>query len=176
MENALWFLVKTIGGLLIMACVLRAYMHWLGLGARDPIGQFVIAITDWLVKPLRKILPAIRRFDWASLLAALLVSVVLAITFVLLSGIAPNFGWVLLTALTFLIEEAVFLLIILVIAGAVLSWVNPHAPIAPTLNALTNPLLAPIRKVIPLVGGIDLSPMVLIIGLMFIKQLVSGIF
>lgn len=159
-----------------MACALRAYMHWLGLGVRDPIGQFVIAITDWLVKPLRKIMPTIRRFDWASLLAAFLLALLVAIVKVLLGGGSPNPGWVVLDALKFLVAESMFLLIILVIAGAVLSWVNPNAPIQPTLSALTNPLLAPIRKIIPLVGGIDLSPMVLIIGLMFVTQLVRGLF
>jgi YggT family protein len=60
-----------------------------------------------------------------------------------------------------------------VIAGAVLSWVNPHAPIAPTVNALTHPFLSPIRKIVPLIGGVDLSPLVLLIGVMFVSQLIK---
>lgn len=175
MERAIWFLVETVGSLLAMACILRAYMHWLGIATRDPIGQFVIAITDWLVKPLRKVMPAVQRIDWASLLAGLIVSTLLTVVLVMLMGATPAFGWVVLKAIGFLVEWSIFLLIVLVIAGAVLSWVNPHAPIQPTLSALTNPFLAPIRKIVPLIGGIDLSPMVLLIVLMFVKELVRGI-
>ena len=178
MGNTLWFLLETVGQLLATACLLRAYMHWLGIASRDPIGQFVIAVTDWLVKPLRRIMPAISRIDWASLLAALVVSVAMAIVLVFLSGIqaAPVFGALVLTAVIWLIKWSVFLLILVVIAHAVLSWVNPHAPIAPTLDALSRPFLAPIRKLVPLVGGVDLSPLVLIIGLQVVLAFIQNVF
>lgn len=176
MGNTLWFLLETVGQLLATACMLRAYMHWLGIASRDPIGHFVIAVTDWLVKPLRRIMPATRQIDWSSLLAALVIAVLLAIAFVLLTGrsAAPVFGAVVLTAVVWLIQWSVFLLILVVIAHAVLSWVNPHAPIAPTLDALSRPFLAPIRRIVPLVGGVDLSPLVLIIGLQVILAFVQN--
>jgi YggT family protein len=88
---------------------------------------------------------------------------------------APGTGALLLAAIYWLFKSAVFLLFMLVIASVILSWVNPHAPIAPTVSALTNPFLAPLRKIIPLVGGIDLSPMVLLIGLMFLQELLRGL-
>lgn len=179
MTKAVWFLLDTIGGLLAMACLLRAYMYWLRMGARDPVGHFVTAITDWLVKPLRRVTPEPRAHDWASLLAALLVAMLLAVAVIVLSTGAgapvPALGSVLLAAVYWLFKSAVFLLFMLVIASVILSWVNPHAPIAPTVSALTDPFLAPLRRVIPSIGGIDLSPMILIIGLMFLQELLRGL-
>ena len=176
MGNTLWFLLETVGQLLATACLLRAYMHWLGIASRDPIGHFVIAVTDWIVKPLRRIMPVTHQIDWSSLMAALVVSVLLAIIFVMLAGLsaAPVFGAVVLTAVVWLVQWSGFLLIIVVIAHAVLSWVNPHAPIGPTLDALSRPFLAPIRRLIPLVGGVDLSPLVLIIGLQVILAFIQN--
>lgn len=171
-------MLDTIGSLLAMACLLRAYMYWLRMGTRDPIAHFVTAITDWLVKPLRRITPTPRSVDWASLLAALLVAIGLALAVVALSagtGYVPGTGALLLAAIYWLFKSAVFLLFMLVIASVILSWVNPHAPIAPTVNALTSPFLNPLRRVIPLVGGIDLSPMVLLIGLMFLQELLRNV-
>ncbi len=176
MARTLWFLIDTIGSLLAIACLLRGYMHWLGVTSRDPIGHFVVAITDWLVKPLRRVVPVSRQWDWASLSAALLIAVLMAVTFVLIAGMsqAPVFGMVLLTAVYWLIKWSIWVLIIVVIAQAVLSWVNPHAPIAPTLEALSRPFLAPIRRLMPLIGGIDLSPLVLILLLQVLLVFVQS--
>ncbi len=169
MSHAFWLLLETLGSLLATACVLRAYMNWLGLGARDPLGQFIIAVTDWIVRPLRAVLPSPRRnvrsADWASLLAALALAVVLAVLFVVLMGAvrAPAFGVVVLLAVFWLVKWSLWLLTALVLLLAILSWVNPHAPIAPTIDTLTRPFLAPIRRIVPLIGGVDLSPLVLIL-------------
>ncbi|MGD9943117.1 MAG: YggT family protein [Burkholderiaceae bacterium] len=165
MSQTLWLLLETLASLLASACVLRAYMNWAGLGARNPIGQFVIAVTDWLVRPLRSVLPATRSIDWASLLGALLLAVVLAVFYVMIfgRGRTPAFGAVVLLAVFWLIKWTLWLLTALLLLGAVLSWVNPHAPIAPTVDALTRPFLAPIRRVLPLIGGVDLSPLVVLL-------------
>ncbi|MCC7059962.1 MAG: YggT family protein [Burkholderiaceae bacterium] len=180
MHQALWLLIETLGSLLATACVLRAYLNWIGLGARNPVGQFVIAITDWLVLRLRSVLPAarqnVRSVDWASLLAALLVTVVLAIAWVMMFGgrRIPAFGVVVLLAVFWLIKWTLWLLTALVLFLAVLSWVNPHAPIAPTIDALTRPFLAPIRRIVPLVGGVDLSPLLLILIIQVLLTLLQS--
>ena len=165
MIQALWFLLETVGSLLATACVLRAYMNRLGLGVRNPVGQFVVAVTDWIVRPLRGVLPARGRTDWASIAAAFLLALLLAVAYVLLfaSPKAAMAGFVIALALWWLVKWSLWLLMALVLVQAVLSWVNPHAPIAPTVNAFTRPFLAPIRRVVPLVGGVDLSPLVLIV-------------
>ncbi len=178
MGPTLWFLLETVGQLLATACLLRAYMHWLHMGSRDPIGHFVIAVTDWAVKPLRRVMPTMRQIDWASILAALAISILLAMIYVFIAGLnqAPMFGAVVLTAVFWLIKWSLFLLIVVVIGQAILSWVNPHAPIAPTLEGLSRPFLAPIRRFVPLVGGIDLSPLVLILLLQVVQVFLQSTF
>lgn len=182
MQTTLWFLLETVGSLLATACILRAYMTWLGVVARDPIGQFVIAVTDWLVKPLRRLVPARRGVDWASVLAAFVIALLLGILYflVLAHARAPSFGLVTLLAVFWLLKWSLYLLTGVVLLQAILSWVNPHAPIAPVLNELTRPFLGPLRRIIPLVGGVDLSPLVLIIAtqllLTFIQSALPSLF
>lgn len=180
MMNALWLLLETAGSLLATACLLRAVAWWQQLSPRNPIMQFVIAVTDWIVKPLRRLLPGSRRVDWASLLAALVIAVVLALVYSMaMLGRGPMMGGVLFVALFWLCKWAIYLLIGLVLVQAILSWVNPQAPIAPVIDHLTRPFLAPIRRVVPLIGGVDLSPLVLIVGaqalLMVLESLLSTI-
>jgi len=181
MHQALWLLLDTLGSLLATACVLRAYLNWLGLGPRNQIGQFVVAITEWIVRPLRSVLPAARKgprsVDWASLAAALLLAIVLAAIWIMIfgRGRAPVFGAVVLLALVWLVEWSLWLITALVLLLAVLSWVNPHAPIAPTIDALTQPFLSPIRRVVPLIGGIDLSPLVLILLVQMLLTLLKSV-
>ncbi len=165
MVRALWLLIETFGSLLAAACVLRAAAWRFQLSPRNPITQFVIAVTDWLVKPLRRLLPASRSTDWASLLAALLISVALAVVWTLLfaRGRMPAFGGVVLLAVFWVLKWSLYLLMGLVLLQAVLSWVNPHAPMAPAVDQLTRPFLAPLRRFVPLVGGVDLSPLLLLV-------------
>jgi YggT family protein len=176
--QALWFLIDTLASFLAGSLLLRAYMNWLGLRGRDPLSQFVFAITDWCVLPLRKILPAKGRWDLASVAAAGLVAVVAAVLFNLMvgAGMIPMLGSSLLLALTWLVKWTLYTAMVILLMSAVLSWVNPQAPMAPLLNALTRPILEPIRRAIPLVGGVDLSPMVAIIGIQFLLMLSGSLF
>lgn len=176
MHQALWLLLETLGSLLATACLLRAYMNRVGIGARSPVGQFVLAITDWLVRPLRRLLPAGRTTDWPSIAAGFLVSLVLAVLFVLLfgGGRFPAPGAVLALAVFWLVKWSLWLLMALVLLQAILSWVNPQAPIAPTIAALTRLFLAPIRRVVPLIGGVDLSPLVLILLIQVVLTLLQS--
>ncbi|MFA7666159.1 MAG: YggT family protein [Burkholderiaceae bacterium] len=169
MHQAIWLLVETLSSLLATACLLRAYMNRIGLGARNPIGQFILAITDWLVQPIRRLLPARGRIDWASIAAGFIIALLLALLFlVLFAGGRMSPVAVVLLAVFWLIKWSLWLLMALVIIQAVLSWVNPHAPIAPAIAALTHPFLAPIRRIVPLIGGVDLSPLVLILLVQFV--------
>lgn len=175
MTDVLWLVIRMVGGLLATACLLRALAYRFHLSPHNPITQFVVAVTDWLVKPLRKLIAPTRNNDWASLLAGFIVSLVLAILWMLLLGRTPLPGLVLLMALAWLIEWGLYLMIGLLILLALLSWVNPHAPIAPAINQLTAPFLAPIRKVVPLIGGVDLSPMVLLLILYVLQNVLESL-
>jgi YggT family protein len=159
-------LVETVAALLGVTLLLRAYMNWIGMPGRNPLAQFVFALTDWLVRPLRRVLPAAGRLDTASLFAAYLVAVVLLIlTFLLIGARSGVWPWstVFLAAFVYLARWVLYLVMWLTIIHVVLSWVNPYAPVAPAMAMLVRPFLAPFQRLVPLIGGIDLSPVVLIV-------------
>ena len=160
------FLLQTISVILGVTLLARAYMGYLGMPARNPLAQFAIALTDWLVRPLRRLLPAPGRLDAATLLAALLVALVFVALRFLLVGVGfESWPWssLLVVALIQLLRWALYLVLWLTLLHVVLSWVNPHAPIAPAVSMLARPFLAPFQRALPLVGGFDLSPIVVIV-------------
>jgi len=179
------FLLETAFFLLIASALLRAWMNWLRVNMSAQPGSFVMALTNWLVKPLRRVLPkslAQSRLDWASVLAAALMALSYALLSWLLFGallgdvgrsldVDPMvlFG-LLWFAVKTLVRIALQSLFILVLGYAILSWVQPGSPLYGLLGRLTEPVLAPLRRLIPAVGGVDLSALVLIlllqIGLM----------
>jgi YggT family protein len=143
--------------------VLRAYMGWLGMPGRNPLAQFTLALTQWIVGPISRLLPRRGRIDWASLVAALIVAAVFVSLLLLLLGLPLSPLLVLAGAGLQVLRWALYMAMWLTILYAILSWVNPQAPIAPALAMLVRPFLAPIQRVLPLVGGVDLSPIVLIV-------------
>jgi len=170
------FVLETIFFLLIAATLLRAWMNWVRVNMSAQPGSFVMALTDWLVKPLRRALPrslAQSRMDWASLIAAAVLALAYALLWALLVGLllgahefAPLFLLTLLSfALKMLVRVALQTLFILVLGFAILSWIQPGSPAYALLGRLTEPVLAPLRRVIPAVGGVDLSALVLIVVL-----------
>ena len=181
----LGFLLETAFFVLIAAALLRAWMNWLRVSMFAQPGSFVMALTDWLVKPLRRTLPQRllkARVDWASVIAAALMALSYAllgwVLFSVLAGM-PAVGLSLASviflpviALKMLIRVALQTLFMLVLGYAVLSWVQPGSMAYGLLARLTEPLLAPFRRVIPTVGGVDLSALVLMlvlqIGLMIL--------
>jgi YggT family protein len=177
--RVLSFLLETFFFVLIAAALLRAWMNWLRINMRGQPGIFVMAVTDWLVKPVRLALPksvAQSKIDWASLLAAGLFALIYGLVWLLLftvilggMGLAALDPIMLLSVLGFalkmLLRVALQTMMILVIGFAILSWVQPGSPAYGLLGRLTEPLLAPLRRVIPSVGGIDLSAIALIIAL-----------
>ena len=177
--RVLSFLLETFFFVLIAAALLRAWMNWTRVNMRGQPGVFVMAVTDWLVKPMRLALPkavAQSKIDWASLLAAALFALIYGLVWWLLftvilggMGLAALDPVMLLSLLGFalkmLLRVALQTMMILVIGFAILSWVQPGSPAYSLLGRLTEPLLEPLRRIIPSVGGIDLSAIVLILAL-----------
>jgi YggT family protein len=160
------FLLQTVAVILGVTLLARAYMSYLGMPARNPLAQFAIALTDWAVRPLRRLVPSSGRFDAATVLAALVVAVVFVALRFLLVGIGINsWPWsgLLLMALIQVLRWALYLVLWLTLLHVVLSWINPHAPMAPAVSMLARPFLAPFQRALPLVGGFDLSPIVVIL-------------
>ena len=176
----LLFILDTVCGFMTLALLVRFAMQWARVPFRNPLGQFIVAVTDWMVRPVRRLIPGLFGLDMASLFLAWLWQVAY-------QGIALGFTGVLLAvspaptlvvALLALLEVAkisLYLVIGAVIVSAVFSWVNPYAPLAEVFNTLTRPLLRPFRRIIPPVGGVDLSPLALLlvlqIGLFVIASL-----
>jgi YggT family protein len=157
------FLLGVIAGLIGGACLLRAYMQYQRVPFGNPIGRFVFAVTDWLVLPLRKVLPSIRRVDTASVVAAFLIELVHQ--GLLLAMLGSGLAVLPLVAFLGLLRLAISSLIALVIIYAILSWVRSDSPVTDVVDRLCAPLLRPFRRIIPLVGGIDLSPLALLVVL-----------
>jgi YggT family protein len=163
------FLLDVAAGLLGGACLLRMYMQYQRIPFGNPVGRFIFALTDWIVLPLRKVLPAIGKVDTASLVATYLVELAQFGTMWLLAGRGGGLELLPVLALFGLARLVLDGLTALVIVYAVLSWVQADSLIADVLDRLCAPLLRPWRKIVPLVGGIDLSPLVFLVVVQVLK-------
>ena len=160
------FLLDVIGGLLTGACLLRWYMQWQRVPFSNPVGGLVFALTDWLVVPLRRVVAPAGRWDLSSLVAAVLLQLVQYLLLALLLGLGAAWAWVPGLAFFGLLRVAVSGLMGLLIVYAVLSWVQQgRTALADVMARLCEPLLRPLRRIIPLVGGMDLSPLAALVFL-----------
>lgn len=169
----LLFLLDTAFFLLIAAAMVRGWMNSRRLRMNQQPGIFCIAITDWVVGPLRRTLPkamAYANTDWASYMAALLLSLLYSTLFhIAMGGQLPGvsaLGWMFtlpFVAIVFLVRTMLQAMMVLALIYAVLSWLQPQSTAGATLGQLVEPVLRPIRRVVPTIGGIDLSVLILII-------------
>jgi YggT family protein len=144
----------------------RFHAVWLQAPMRNPIGEFLMALTDFVVLRVRRFVPKVRGLDIASLLLAFIVEFIYLSAFLWLQGYAfetfPLPGLLVWTVVK-LLKISIYLLIATLLTEAILSWVNPHTPLAPMLNAVNRPFVQPLRRRIPPVGNVDLSVLVLLI-------------
>lgn len=170
LAQAMEFLIGTVLGLFTLALLLRFYLQLTAAPFHNPFCQAVVALTNFAVRPLRRVLPAWGWLDSASLLLALLSQLLLQLTvlwlrdFPLLVADAPVLPALLGLAALSLVRLSIYIFMYGVLLQAILSWINPHTPLAPVLDSLTRPLLRPLRRRMPLLGGIDLSPLVVFIA------------
>lgn len=166
------FVVDTVAGLFAGFLLLRFWMQ--AQRVRPPAGlaQSIFQITDWLVHPIRRLIPGLGGYDWASLIATFLVALLsMLINFWLLSAV--SFPLIMLLAVFKMLQWILYGFMALLVLEAVFSWVNPHAPFAPFIRTLNNPVLTPLRRLIPALGGIDFSPMIALIILQVLNRLLS---
>jgi len=159
------------GGVLL----LRVYMQWLGISPHNPIAQFAYALTEWAARPLRALMPRRGRWDWAALLGSFLVALAFLALADLVGGrnLALTWPWFVPLACVLMLRWALYIAMTLVFAYALISLINPHAPLAPTFDLLTRRMLTPIRRLIPTVGGFDLSPLVLIVAIQIVLMVIE---
>lgn len=142
----------------------RFHAVWLKAPMRNPVGEFFMALTDFVVLPVRRAVPAIGGLDTATLLLAFAAEFIYLSLFLWVQGYAFDiFPWVGLLAWTAvkLLKISIYLLLGTLLAEAILSWVNPYTPLAPMLTACNRPFVQPLRRRIPPVGNVDLSVLVL---------------
>lgn len=165
--DILTFLIEVSFNILGAAFLARLWLHAVRFHPYNPFAQLIFRTTEWLCKPLRAVLPTSRSIDYASLLGAYLVSLFfLFFMWLIATRTLPPIqiiGPGLIAALITMGRWMLNLIIWLTLIQAILSWVNPMAPIMPVLRTLTDPLLEPIRRIMPNLGGIDLSPLALLI-------------
>lgn len=166
-DDILSIVLRALYWVLVPAALLRFQMQAVRAPFRNPVGQFICAVSDWAVKPLRRILPGRGGYDWASLAAAYLFELLHGLLFDVLSmrlsifrgAVAP---WLAASGFSFL-GTILIVAIACIVVYAVLSWVRADSPIGDILEALVNPWLRPIRRRLPMVGGFDLAPLALLV-------------
>lgn len=163
--------ITVIGG----ACLLRCYLQYLKFNlsphSGNPIGLYVMLLTNWLVMPLRKLIPSVGRIDSACLLGAYLIVLTKVLLIGLLLGSIPPIISLLIGSVLELIGLVLSILVVLIIANVLLSWVGRGSPTQYMLAEILNPLLAPIKRILPSMGPLDLSPLILLV-LIQIAQIV----
>jgi YggT family protein len=176
----MWFqmvslVLDVVAGLLAGTCLLRLLMQRQRISFHQPVGRFVFALSDWLVLPLRKVMPSWSAWDLSSLVGAWLIKLAqVSLLWLLSGGAAP---WILLPwfSLLSLAQLVVSGLSALVLVYAVMSWVSPQSPLNDLVAKLVEPVLRPFRRVVPLVGGIDLSPLALLLALQMVGIVLIGL-
>lgn len=171
--NPLVFLIQTLLGLYALVVLLRFLLQLVRADFYNPVAQFVVKATTPVLRPFRRFIPGYAGMDLAALVVAWLVKVVeLAIIALLVLPEANPLG-ALVWSLPELLGLTINIFLFAVVIRAVLSWINPdpYHPLATLLDSLTEPVLGPARRVMPAMGGLDLSPILAIIGLILLKML-----
>jgi len=175
LNQAIAFVIETIFDIFILTALVRFWMQALRAPARNPLAQFTMALTDFAVKPMRRLLPGFFKLDVASLAVAWIAEVVLLAILSLLQGVeivnGAALSVILFLALVKLVRLTVYIIMGAVLLQALLSWVNPYHPVAPFFEALTRPFLKPFQKAVPPIGGVDITPVLVLIACQLVLML-----
>ncbi|MBR9728223.1 YggT family protein [Shewanella intestini] len=189
--NAMTFLINTVFDLYLMVVILRFWLQLVKADFYNPFSQFIVKATQPIVAPMRRTLPSIGSIDTATVVFAL---AVISIKYVLLISLSANIpviamidqimnaslsgvakgGYVVLSIVVTLLKQTGMLLFWMLLIRAILSWFNQgYNPVVMIMGQLTEPLIAPIRRIIPPIGGIDLSVLAMFIAMNFLNILFS---
>lgn len=175
LNQAIAFLVETLFNIFILSVLVRFWMQALRAPTRNPLAQFTMALTDFAVKPVRRLVPGVLGLDMASLVVAWIAEVVLLAIVTLLQGVelvnGAALSVLLFLALVRLLRLTVYIVMGAVLVQALLSWVSPYHPLAPFFDALTRPFLKPFQKAIPPIGGVDITPILVLIACQLVLML-----
>jgi len=174
LTNPLQFVINTLFQLYITVVMVRFLLQLVRADFYNPVSQFVVKVTNPLLRPLRRIIPGWGGIDVAALLLMLLLQLLSLTLIMLLSRHGFSVGILIPLSLAQLVELAFNVYIVAIIVQAILSWFNPahYNPVSSILFSLTEPLLRPARRLLPPVSGIDLSPLLVLLALQVAKMLV----
>ena len=169
MLSALIFLITTLADLYMLTFLLRFIMQWVRASHYNPLSQFVFKVTSPLVMPARRMLPSVGGLDTPTLAVLILLEIVVTFLLLRLSGISLPVPQLLLYSLLRLIALAVWFYTGALFVYVLLSWFGDRGsnPMAALLGELVEPLLRPVRRLVPPIGGLDLSPLIVILLLQF---------
>jgi YggT family protein len=159
------FLVDTVVAFIVFLLLARFHFQWLRVPFRNPVGEFVLALTTWIVLPARRVIPGVAGLDLATLLLAWTLQALGLWIQISISGAQPGPLAIVMVALVDLLRYSLYILVFAVIVQAVMSWINPHAPLAPVFDAMTRPFLRPLRRFVPPIANVDLTPLILLVFL-----------
>ncbi len=175
LTGALIYLISTITDLYVTAILLRLLLQWVRADFYNPLSQFLIKITNPVLVPARRIIPSIGKLDTASVVIMLLLELIQLVAISLLSKTDFGFQFLLLFAIKKLLITLLLTYFVLVIARVIVSWIATQSrnPLIPLLYQLTEPVLKPFSKLLPPLGGVDLSPLFALIALRFLLLLLG---
>ncbi|MGF6490728.1 YggT family protein [Pseudomonas frederiksbergensis] len=172
LNDAAIFIIKTLGSLYLLIVLLRFILQLVRANFYNPLCQFIVKATQPLLKPLRRVIPSMFGLDMSSLVLALIVQMVLIAVILLLKGFEVDLlllvPWALIAVFSLFLSVLFYAMIISVI----LSWVAPgsHNPGAELVQQITEPVLAPFRRIIPNLGGLDISPIFAFIAIQLVQS------
>ena len=175
--SALVFVINTLAQLYLFVLLLRLWLPWLGADFRNPIAQAILKLTSPVVIPLRRIVPPIGRLDTATVLVAFIIQYLTIVVLLMIMGRSAGIAPIAITSLVNLVLLSLRLFLFAIIVRVILSWIAPagYNPALAIIHTLTDRILRPFRRVIPPMGGLDLSPLFALILLMAVIIIVDGL-
>ncbi len=173
LANPLVFIVQTLFGLYILIVMLRFLLQWAKADFYNPLSQFIVKVTTPVLRPMRRIIPGLGGLDFAAIVLMWLLKTVELSLVILITGSVLNPIGPMLWSIPQLVDLLINVFIFAILIQVIISWINPgtYNPILGVINSLTEPLMRPARRMIPPISGLDLSPMLVIMGLYLLKML-----
>jgi len=174
MQDALTFIFRTLLELYIITFVLRLIMQWVRADFRNPLAQFIVRVTNPLVLPLRRLIPSAGGLDTATLVVVLLMELLMTAVLIKFACLGnPDIAQLALLTLLRVIYLILRIYLFVILIYVLLSWISPgtYNPAANLLAAIAEPVLRPLRRTIPSIAGLDLSPLFAIIGIQAVTML-----
>lgn len=174
--SALVFIVNALSSLYLLVLLLRFWLPWLRADFRNPLAQGILKLTSPVIIPVRRLVPSFGRLDTATVLVAFILQCLALLLILLILGASANFSTIAVSALVKLVLLSINLFMFAIFIRIILSWIAPgqHNPAIAIITILTEPLLGPVRRIIPPLGGFDISPIFVIIALGALTRLLMG--